>query len=108
MQALVGSAVAVVPLPEAATASTAFDEDKSASWGVICPPTGAGADICDDNEDTSRTVQRGYTRHDHRYLIDTDAMYVNLTEDPTAAPWLEAASKQAVDGAGPENCSGNH
>ncbi|MFB9905972.1 serine/threonine-protein kinase [Allokutzneria oryzae] len=97
----------VVPMPDESTAETAYNSAGSGSWGIICPRSGPGSEICDNNKDTSRAQQSGWRRQTHRYLIKSSAFYINLTHDSSAKPWLDAAAKEAVQSAGPSNYSGN-
>ncbi|WP_412538909.1 serine/threonine-protein kinase [Longispora sp. K20-0274] len=101
-------AVWVVPLADTATAQSAYDALKdvhTGDWGILCPQSGAGSEVCQKNFSNARKA--GYTRQHHRYLVSSIALYINLTEDTTADPWLDAAAKKAVEEAGPENYSGN-
>ncbi|MFB9909008.1 serine/threonine-protein kinase [Allokutzneria oryzae] len=97
----------VVPMADAKTAKTAYDNYDSGAWGILCPQNGAGSEICDNNKDTSRAMRSGYRLRTHRYLVKSTAVYINLTRDNSAKPWLDAAANEAVDAAGPKNYSGN-
>ncbi|MFD9891476.1 serine/threonine-protein kinase [Amycolatopsis sp. NPDC059027] len=97
----------VVPMKNDQTAKTAYDAYDSGSWGIMCPGSGPGAEICDDNKDTSRAVRGGYSRQTHRYLIKSNALYINLSRDSGAKPALVSAASAAVDSAGPMNHPGN-
>ncbi|SDM53740.1 serine/threonine-protein kinase [Allokutzneria albata] len=97
----------VVPMPDASAADTAYKSADGGSWGILCPGSGPGSEICDKNKDTTRAARSGWKRQTHRYLIKSLAMYINLTQDSTAKPWLDAAAQEAVRAAGPSNYSGN-
>ncbi|MFE0023444.1 serine/threonine-protein kinase [Amycolatopsis sp. NPDC059021] len=97
----------VVPMKDEQTAQTAYDAQDSGSWGIMCPGSGPGAEICDDNKDTSRATRGAYTRRTHRYLVRSTAMYINLSRDSGAKPALVSAASAAVDSAGPMNHPGN-
>ncbi|MFC4084162.1 serine/threonine-protein kinase [Amycolatopsis samaneae] len=97
----------VVPMKDEQTAKTAYEAYDSGSWGVMCPGKGPGAEICDEDKDTSRATRSGYTRRTHRYLIESNALYINLTTASSAKPALTAAASAAADSAGPLNHPGN-
>ncbi|MFI6325026.1 hypothetical protein ACIBG8_46425 [Nonomuraea sp. NPDC050556] len=97
-------AVWVVPLKTDGRADTAFKRLEKAyadDWGILCPRKGPGASICDRGGwSSARTI--GWTLATHRYLINSMAIYTNLTRDKTADKWLSDASKAAVNAAGPK------
>ncbi|GIG61872.1 hypothetical protein Lfu02_62440 [Longispora fulva] len=101
-------AVWVVPLADTETAQSAYASLKdvhTGDWGILCPASGAGADVC--HKDIGSARKAGYTHQHHRYLTSTVAIYINLTESTTADTWLDAAAKKAAEEAGPLNYSGN-
>jgi hypothetical protein len=81
--------------------------DHSNDWGIWCPKDGPGSQICNNNEDISGATQSGYIEQTHRYLIHTLALYINLTQDTSVKPWVQAAAQKAADSTGPQNYSGN-
>ncbi|WP_035792527.1 hypothetical protein [Kitasatospora mediocidica] len=102
--------VFVEPMTNSQTATAGYNSLSSAydnDWGLWCPKTGTGAQICDNGEDTSRATQFGYTNRTHRYLIHTLAIYANLGTDKSDTPWTDSAASAAVEAAGPQNYAGN-
>ncbi|MEY9929581.1 serine/threonine protein kinase [Catenulispora sp. GP43] len=100
--------VAVLPLPDAQTAKTAFTNMQSKKaftvedWGIWCPKSGPGADICTSNKNTGNAQQYGYIQPDHRYLIHAVSLYANLTSDQSAQSWLQPAATSAAKQGGPQ------
>ncbi|NUR59649.1 MAG: serine/threonine protein kinase [Catenulispora sp.] len=100
--------IAVLPLPDADSAANAFKDMQAKSafnaddWGVWCPRTGPGSDICGAGKDTTNAQQYGYLQPNHRYLVHAVAMYVNLTSDATAQDWLKPAATSAAKQGGPQ------
>ncbi|WP_329584508.1 protein kinase [Kitasatospora sp. NBC_01250] len=102
--------VEVEPMADAQTATASHNSLSHAydgDWGLWCPDTGAGSQICNDRENTDQATQSGYVTNHHRYLIHSLAIYISLGTDKSAAPWTDAAAYAAVDAAGPQNYSGN-
>ncbi|GAA4021855.1 hypothetical protein GCM10022247_52590 [Allokutzneria multivorans] len=98
----------VVPMADSTTAETAYNAASGAgSWGILCPGSGPGAEICDQNKDTSRATRSGWVRQVNRYLMKSSAYYISLTRDTGVQPWLDAAAQASVREAGPSNYSGN-
>jgi hypothetical protein len=100
--------IAVLPLPDAQTAQTAFKDMQGKKaftvedWGIWCPKSGAGADICTSGKSTGNAQQYGYIQPDHRYLIHAVSLYTNLTTDNAAQAWLNPAATSAAKQAGPQ------
>lgn len=100
--------VAVLPLPDAKTAKTAFTNMQAKTaftvedWGIWCPKTGPGSDICTSNKNTANAQQYGYIQPDHRYLIHAVSLYANLTSDKSAQSWLQPAATSAAKLGGPQ------
>lgn len=100
--------IAVLPLPDADSASNAFKDLQAKNaftiddWGVWCPRTGPGSEICSANKDTTNAQQYGYIQPDHRYLVHAVSLYVNLTSDATAQDWLKPAATSAARQGGPQ------
>ena len=100
--------IAVLPLPDAESASNAFKDLQAKNaftiddWGVWCPRTGAGSEICSASKDTSNAQQYGYIQPNHRYLVHAVSLYVNLTSDATAQDWLKPAATGAARQGGPQ------
>jgi hypothetical protein len=99
----------VVPMADQQTAEEIYDANTytSSSWGILCPVNGPGSEICSEDKNTSRAARGGHKRHTHRYLMQSNALYISLRQDSGAQPWLDAAAERAVKAAGPENYSGN-
>lgn len=100
--------IAVLPLADAQTAKNAFHDMQSKNafifkdWGIWCPKTGPGADICTSDKDTTNAEQYGYIQPDHRYLVHAVSVYVNLSEDHSALTWLTPAATDAAKQGGPQ------
>ena len=100
--------VAVLPLPDAQTAQSAFKDMQGKNaftvedWGIWCPKSGPGADICTSNKNTGNAQQYGYIQPDHRYLVHAVSLYVNLSADPSAQDWLKPAATSAAKQSGPQ------
>jgi len=100
--------IAVLPLPDAASAQNAFKEMQNnkafifKDWGVWCPSTGTGSEICAAKKDTSGAQQYGYIQPNHRYLIHAVSVFVNLTGADSAKDWLTPAATSAAKQAGPQ------
>jgi serine/threonine protein kinase len=100
--------VAVLPLPDAQSAQNAFKDMQTKNlftvedWGIWCPKTGPGADICTSKKNTGNAQQYGYIQPDHRYLIHAVSLYVNLSSDATAQDWLKPAATSAAKRGGPQ------
>ena len=98
--------VVVLPLPDTQTAQTAFKtmQAKNAftveDWGIWCPKTGPGSDVCGKN--IGNAQQYGYIQPDHRYLVHAVSLYVNLSADPGAQDWLKPAATGAAKQSGPQ------
>ncbi|MER6950240.1 hypothetical protein ABT294_40105 [Nonomuraea sp. NPDC000554] len=93
----------VVPLENADRAHTARSRLVNASsedWGVVCPRKGPGSGLCDSGTWVNAQTY-GWTGSDHRYLINTMAIYTNRASASSAKPWLKDASRAAIDAAGP-------
>ena len=100
--------MAVLPLPDAQTAKTAFQTMQSKNaftledWGIWCPKSGPGADVCTSGKNTGSAQQYGYLQPDHRYLVHTVSLYANLTTDQSAQEWLKPAATSAAKQGGPQ------
>jgi serine/threonine protein kinase len=100
--------VAVLALPDAPSAQNAFKDMQAKNtftiedWGIWCPKSGVGADICTSKKNTGNAQQYGYIQPDHRYLVHAVSLYVNLTADPSAQDWLKPAATSAAKQGGPQ------
>ncbi|MFL6111255.1 MAG: serine/threonine-protein kinase [Catenulispora sp.] len=100
--------VAVMPLPDAESAQKAFTDMQAKNtftiedWGVWCPRTGPGSEICSAGKDTSNAQQYGYIQPNHRYLVHAVSLYVNLASDATAQDWLKPAATSGAKQGGPQ------
>jgi serine/threonine protein kinase len=100
--------VAVLPLPDKQTADAAFADMHAVQaftlddWGVWCPDTNPGKDICDKKEPTTGALQYGFVQPDHRYLVHAVAVYTNLSADKTAQAALQTAAESAATQGGPQ------
>ncbi|MGW6912929.1 protein kinase domain-containing protein [Kitasatospora sp. NPDC054939] len=96
----------VLPLPDLASAKSLYsslDGVYDDDWGVRCPKSGAGSQVCDAGRDTDRATKSGFIRRTHRYVLHSLAVYVSLTQSQDVEPWVKAAADSAVDSAGPAN-----
>ncbi|MFJ1790633.1 hypothetical protein [Kitasatospora griseola] len=96
--------VVVIPLSDAQTAQQteqALAEVSTTEWGFWCPRTGPGSELCDSGTDIRRATQSGYRMHNHRYLLGSRAIYINLTTDSSAEEWTTPAAYAAITEAGP-------
>jgi hypothetical protein len=77
------------------------------NMGFWCPQSGTGS-VCDSSYFSAATKLGEFT-YDHRYFIDADALWINLSQSrsSSAEDPLQAAADSAVQAAGPGNYSGN-
>lgn len=103
----------VMPLDDASSATSMYQDMKAADaftfkdWGIWCPKTGAGSEICADSKNTSGAQQYGYILPFHRYVLHAVSVYINLSSDASAQDWLNPAATSGAKAAGPLNYSGN-
>ncbi|GAB2562123.1 hypothetical protein [Nocardia heshunensis] len=74
---------------------------QTQDWSFWCPHDGIGADVC--NNTPSRARRTGYGSHEHRYVYQSTALYMNLSRDPSVDEWIDPPAKTAVQKAGPDN-----
>ena len=100
--------VQVMPLSSSAASQGAYtDIPASGPWsfGIFCPNTGAGSGDCSNAFPAAQKYEE--INWKHRYLVEAMAVYVNLTTNPAAQPYLKSAALAAVNASGPENYPGN-
>jgi hypothetical protein len=103
----------VMPLADASTATSMYQDMKSANaytfkdWGIWCPKSGAGSEICSQHQSTNGAQQYGYVLPFHRYVLHAVSVYINLSSDASAQDWLNPAATSGAKAAGPLNYSGN-
>lgn len=95
----------VVPMPDAADASNAYNAALQSSgergWGAWCPATGVGSQIC--HEPWNNAAYAGWTGHCHRYLTRALALYVDLRSGSSAQAALDSAASAANSAIGANN-----
>ncbi|MFD5564676.1 hypothetical protein [Kitasatospora griseola] len=102
--ARIAVAVWVIPLADAQAADRgkqALAEFSITDWSLWCPTTGPGSQLCDRGTDIRSATQSGYRMNSHRYLLQSRALYINLTTDSSAEEWTNAAAYAAITEAGP-------
>lgn len=100
-------AVWVIPLPDAAAATgafNAFDQAGAAGWGIVCPVTSVGSRICDKQWRSASLYAR--IAACHRYLMRAVALYIDLRSDASALPTLTLAATAANRSIGVHNIPG--
>lgn len=96
--------VEVFALADKAAADSAHErlkDDNSGDWRYRCPLSGTGSEVCRDSAALRRATQYGYTGANHRYLVSTVAVPVDLRQDDRVKSWLVTASYRASVVAGP-------
>lgn len=87
----------VIPMPDATAADGAFNDSRLNvvdDWGIWCPGTGVGSQICQGSWRSAMIYAR--TGSCHRYLMHAEALYVDLrSRDPASLPELTLAATAA-------------
>ena len=100
-------AVMVMPMTDDGAAMDAYDKSSDTyteDWGIWCPPDGdTGAEVCEDDSYWWDATMSGYLSQSYRYLVHSTALYINVSQDESAADWTLPAASEAVDVAGPQN-----
>jgi hypothetical protein len=103
-------AVKVFVFADQHTAKTVYDgfsNEKNLDFGLWCPLNGVGSAACNSNSDYRTAVISQYSEQNHRYVIASLSLAINLSQSETIRPWVESAAKKVVDAVGPQNWSGN-
>jgi Zn-dependent protease with chaperone function len=102
--------VQIFPFADEDTADQAYDAlTGSDSWGYAlwCAPSGPGSLPCASDArtatDRSKAEKDQFLQEDHRYLVEAEAIYTNLTASKIVRPWVDAAALQAATTSGPQN-----
>lgn len=94
----------VIPLPDITNAEGADNALRSSgvgAWGLWCPTTGAGSQVC---QRPWQTATKSYwTGSCHRYLMRAVALYVDLRSGSAFQTVLSSAADAALDAIGPQN-----
>jgi hypothetical protein len=100
-------AVWVIPMPDAAAAGGVFNDGSQSAvndWGIWCPGTGVGSQICQEQWRSATSYGRiGFC---HRYVMHAAALYVDLRSDSAALPALTLAATAANRSIGAWNVPG--
>ncbi|WP_228554930.1 serine/threonine protein kinase [Catenulispora pinisilvae] len=94
--------IEVIVFPDATTASSVESQlanTKSGDLGFWCPKTGTGASVCDNG--TNGAMSRGNVRADYRYVVNSDAVYIDLAASGNDTA-LQNGAQMAAKSAGPE------
>jgi hypothetical protein len=103
-------AVWVIPFPDAADADSAYNALKSVpsnAWGIWCPTTGTGSQVC-QGQPWQYATQAAWIGACHRYLVRALALYVDLAPYSNLAPALNSAADEATLSVGPRNIPFTH
>ncbi len=94
----------VIPLPDLTNAEGVYNTLTASSvpndWGLWCPNTGAGSQVC--QEPWHGAAEGVQINHCHRYLMRALALYVDLQSGSTVLPVLTSAADAAVGAIGPQ------
>ncbi|HEY6492458.1 MAG TPA: hypothetical protein VIZ43_04235 [Trebonia sp.] len=97
----------VIPLPDAAESAGAYNTLKSGAvsdWGIWCPDTGTGSQVC--GEPWRDADQGAWTGWCHRYIVRASAIYLDLAPySSSLQPTLDSAAASAASAIGPQNIS---
>lgn len=95
--------VNIMAFPTTAEANSLYESMKGQTqdWAVWCPQDGAGTSVCDNY--IGSATRSGWGAQNYRYVFESTALYINLTQDTDIKDWLDAAAREAVLKAGPEN-----
>ncbi|MFI6871166.1 hypothetical protein [Nocardia sp. NPDC050406] len=100
-QILVSVNVMAFPTTDAANTLYETMKGQTQDWAVWCPQHGVGSAVCDS--DISYATRSGWGAQNYRYVYESTALYINLTQDTDIKDWLDAAAREAVLKSGPEN-----
>ncbi|MFF3569511.1 hypothetical protein [Nocardia jiangxiensis] len=94
--------VNVLVFPDTVNVNLAYSALKGATqdWAIWCPTTGVGHAAC--SGDIARATKSQWSLSNHRYFIQATGIYINLTQDSSVEPWVDAAADKAVDVVGPQ------
>jgi hypothetical protein len=102
--------VQIFPFADENTADQTYDAlTGSHSWGYAlwCAPSGPASLPCISDASTatnrSKAQKDQFLQEDHRYLIESEALYTNLTASKIVRPWVDSAALQAATTSGPQN-----
>ncbi|AYF77609.1 hypothetical protein D7D52_31615 [Nocardia yunnanensis] len=77
---------------------------QNQTWDVWCPTDGTGASVCKADLTTMfAATYSSWGRQQYRYLYESYALYINLTQDASLEPNLDAAAHTCVQSVGPDN-----
>ncbi|MGW4244622.1 hypothetical protein, partial [Nocardia sp. NPDC004722] len=87
-------------------ASSVYTGLKGANqtWDIWCPTEGVGSSVCKANLDTMfAATYASWGRQQYRYLYESYALYVNLAQDSSLEPNLDAPAHTIINNVGPDN-----
>jgi serine/threonine protein kinase len=100
----------VIPLSDSQTATATYNAISSnwssPSWGLLCPSSGPGSNLCQNHPSWSSATQGGWIGVCHRYMMAATANYVDLRTDSSVASELTTITEAAGGVIGPENIAG--
>lgn len=97
----------VLPLPDSTDAEGAFNSGTQSAandWGIWCPATGVGSQIC--QEQWRSATSDGRIGYCHRYVMHAYALYVDLRSDSAVLPVLTSAATAANRSIGAQDIPG--
>ncbi|MFE3190135.1 hypothetical protein ACFXHA_14075 [Nocardia sp. NPDC059240] len=98
--------IEVFTFPSDTESSAVYTGLKGANqtWDVWCPTDGVGASVCKANLDTMfAATYSSWGRQQYRYLYESYALYVNLVQDSSLEPNLDAPAHTIINNVGPDN-----
>jgi hypothetical protein len=94
--------VQVFPLNDSSDAATVisnFPNGTDWNFGVFCPKSGIASGTCNPGYEDAQRYE--FLHQEYRYVIEATAVYVNLTQAPSADPFLSSASIEGATDSGP-------
>lgn len=98
--------IEVLAFPSQNQATTVYNglKGQNQTWDIWCPTNGTGSSVCQAPTKTMfAATYSSWGQQEYRYLYESYALYINLTQDTSVTDWLEAPAKGILDVVGPDN-----
>ncbi|MEC3954364.1 hypothetical protein VMT65_15090 [Nocardia sp. CDC153] len=98
--------IEVFAFPSNTEADTTYTglKGQDQTWDVWCPTQGVGSSVCQANLKTMfAATYSSWGRQQYRYLYESYALYINLTQDSSLEPNVDAPAHTVIQVVGPDN-----